>query len=107
MKIITPDYVSRSLEVYDDFDKKADGGKVNYRVEKFKGKLSKKELDRLESFLHRKLIHPDYNYTTTTGLKQNFNPVIPPGAYWKLNTDYRNGVKVFEQHEEAYWRKKS
>jgi len=63
---------------------------------------------RLESALHRRMSHPDYEYATTKGQRKAWD-VTPPeqeaGPAWEQNTDYHGGWERFEYHEEAYWRR--
>lgn len=65
-------------------------------------------LARLESFLHARQMHPDYEYETTKGPRKAFDDTVPPsGKGWERNTDYgRNGWERFDYHEEAYWKRK-
>lgn len=66
-------------------------------------------IDELESFLHSRLMHPNYEYETTTGQRKAFDedpPYEDPNS-WERNTDYGdNGWARFEYHEEAYWRRR-
>lgn len=63
---------------------------------------------RLESALHRRMAHPDYEYATTKGQRKAWD-VTPPeqgdGPVWEMNKDYHDGWERFEYHEEAYWRR--
>jgi len=64
------------------------------------------ELAELESFLHSRCQHPDYEYETTDGPRKAFDEHAPNGEGWERNTDAgRDGWERFDYHEEAYWRR--
>lgn len=68
------------------------------------------QLARLEGWLHGRQMHPDWEYTSTTGpVKAWDSPDEPPdGAGWVRNTDVgRVGWVRFDYHEESYWRRRS
>ena len=64
---------------------------------------------RLSSELHRRLAHPDYEYTTTEGQRKSVWNDVPPTEPdeipWERNVDYHQGFERFEWHEESYWRR--
>jgi hypothetical protein len=67
------------------------------------------KLNRLEAWLHERLMHPDYEYRTTHGPRKAFSPddSRPEGDGWEMNYDHgRHGWERFDYHEEAYWRRK-
>lgn len=64
---------------------------------------------RLEHALHKRLAHPDYEYTTTDGQRKTLwddVPKVREGEIpWERNVDYHDGFERFEYHEESYWRR--
>lgn len=65
-------------------------------------------LERLESWLHSREMHPDFEYETTEGPRKSWdNQHIPPeGVGWERNNEYRDGWERFDYHEESYWRRR-
>lgn len=64
------------------------------------------ESARLTAFLHRREMHPDYVYATTTGPRKAWSDenTPPEGEGWERNTHIgRNGWERFDYYEEAYW----
>ena len=67
----------------------------------------KSRIAALESFLHSKEMHPDYEYETTEGARKYFDQHEPEGKNWQCNTNRgRDGWERFDYHEEAYWMRK-
>lgn len=61
---------------------------------------------RLTDYLHKLLMHPDYEYATTDGPRKAFDEHPPEGEGWERNTARGdNGWERFTYHEEAYWRR--
>lgn len=81
---------------------------VDRAAEVFRNYAADDYTKRLESELHKRLAHPDYEYVTTKGPRKAWE-VEPPeqeaGPAWEQNTDYHGGWERFEYHEEAYWRR--
>lgn len=64
------------------------------------------ELERLEAYLHARLMHPDYEYAETNGPRKNWMGVDKPpqGDGWERNVHAgRDGWERFDYHEESYW----
>lgn len=64
------------------------------------------ELKRLESFLHSKCFHPDYEYRETEGQRKCWDgePNLTLEG-WDINTDHFGGWERFEYTESRYWRR--
>lgn len=65
------------------------------------------ERARLEGFLHSHRIHPDYEYTSTSGQRKAWTGQSDPPDDrdgWEVNRHVgRDGWERFDYHEEAYW----
>jgi len=62
------------------------------------------KLLKLETYLHSRCQHPDYEYETTKGPRKKFDEYPPEGDGWERNIHYgRDGWERFDYHEEAYW----
>lgn len=64
-------------------------------------------LYRLESWLHARCLHPDYEYRTTEGPRKAWDCEPDLSAEgWEQNTEQgRGGWERFDHHEEMYWRR--
>jgi hypothetical protein len=61
--------------------------------------------------LHRRMAHPDYEYTLTDGPRKAWDhaDVPPPGEGWERNWEAGipgEGWERFDYHEESYWRRR-
>lgn len=86
-----------------------DGRALLAALERARGLAVALEADsaRLTDVLHRRNLHPDFEYATTTGQRKAWD-VHPPeeDAGWERNTaEGRGGWERFDYHEEAYWRR--
>lgn len=64
---------------------------------------------RLARELHKRLAHPDYEYTHTEGQRKTVWDDVPKAKDgeipWERNTDHHDGFERFDYHEESYWRR--
>lgn len=64
---------------------------------------------RLATELHKRLAHPDYEYTHTEGQRKTVWDDVPKAKDgeipWERNTDHHDGFERFDYHEESYWRR--
>lgn len=71
-------------------------------------KTTTQRLARLESWLHSRSAHPDYEYETTDGPRKDWDDSATPpdGEGWESNGDNAGGWERWCYHEESHWRRR-